>query len=116
VARAALGLRQASVAWSEGQLLSPAQAAAEALALLEVPAPGAREPRVGTGPLTPRECEVAALVARGLSNRAIAAELVITEATTERHIRNIFDKLGLGSRAQLAVWAHAHGLAPERPA
>ena len=66
-------------------------------------------------PLTPREREVAALVARGLSNRAIAAELVITEATAERHIGNIFAKLGLASRAQLAVWAHEHGLAPRRP-
>jgi DNA-binding NarL/FixJ family response regulator len=55
-------------------------------------------------------------VAGGLSNRAIAAELVITEATTERHIRNIFDKLGLTARAQLAVWAHEHGLSPEHSA
>ena len=54
-------------------------------------------------------------MARGLSNRAIARELVITEATAERHIGNVFAKLGLASRAQLAVWAHEHGLAPRRP-
>ena len=58
----------------------------------------------------PKPREVAALVARGLSNRAIARELVITEATAERHVGNIFAKLGLDSRAQLAVWAVEHGL------
>jgi len=117
VARASLGERGASVAWAEGQSLPPAQAVAQALAFLELSEPAAHEPPpIRTGPLTPREREVAALVAGGLSNRAIAAELVITEATTERHIRNIFDKLGLTSRAQLAVWAHEHGLSPERSA
>jgi predicted ATPase/DNA-binding NarL/FixJ family response regulator len=117
VARASLGARGTSIAWADGQSLPPAQAVAEALGFLERPEPGAdARPPIRTGPLTPREREVAALVAGGLSNRAIAAELVITEATTERHIRNIFDKLGLTSRAQLAVWAHEHGLSPERHA
>src|SRR5262249_6825268 len=117
MARASLGARGASAAWADGQSLPPTQAVAQALAFLESAAPGAHEPPpMRTGPLTPREREVAALVAGGLSNRAIAAELVITEATTERHIRNIFDKLGLTSRAQLAVWAHEHGLSPERSA
>ena len=74
-----------------------------------------RRPGRRAGPLTPREREVAALVARGLSNRAIARELVITEATAERHLGNVFAKLGLASRAQLAVWALEHGLAPRRP-
>jgi len=58
---------------------------------------------------------VAALVARGLSNRAIARELVIPEATAERHIGNAFAKLGLASRAQLAVWAVKHGLVQGNP-
>jgi DNA-binding NarL/FixJ family response regulator len=118
-ARAALGARAASEAWAEGQSLPPAQATAEALALLEAPAHGQGGPSeptpVKAGPLTPREREVAALVARGLSNRAIAQELVITEATAERHIGNVFAKLGLDSRAQLAVWALQHGLVPQRP-
>ena len=70
---------------------------------------------MGAGPLTPREREVAALVAGGLSNRAIARELVITEATAERHLGNVYAKLGLASRAQLAVWALEHGLAPRGP-
>ena len=116
-ARASLGPPGASVAWTEGQSLPSAQAVAQALAFLEASEPGAHEPPpIRTGPLTPREREVAALVAGGLSNRAIAAQLVITEATTERHLRNIFDKLGLTSRAQLAVWSHEHGLSPERSA
>jgi DNA-binding CsgD family transcriptional regulator len=54
--------------------------------------------------LTPRELQTAVLVARGLSNRAIAEELVISPATAARHVANIFTKLGFTSRAQLAAW------------
>jgi DNA-binding NarL/FixJ family response regulator len=54
--------------------------------------------------LTPREREIAALIARGLSNRAIADELVISQATVARHVANMLTKLGFGSRAQIAVW------------
>ncbi|MCA1644460.1 MAG: LuxR C-terminal-related transcriptional regulator [Chloroflexi bacterium] len=119
VARMTLGPRAADAAVSAGQALSVAQTIAEALDLLAEPEPGpsstapvAADP---AGPLTPREREVAALVARGLSNRAIARELVITEATAERHIGNVFAKLGLVSRAQLAVWAVKHGLLQGNP-
>jgi predicted ATPase/DNA-binding CsgD family transcriptional regulator/Tfp pilus assembly protein PilF len=55
--------------------------------------------------LTARELEIAGLIARGLSNRAIADELVISPATAARHVANIFSKLGFSSRAQLAAWA-----------
>jgi predicted ATPase/DNA-binding CsgD family transcriptional regulator len=55
--------------------------------------------------LTARELEIAALIARGLSNRGIADELVISPATAARHVANIFTKLGFSSRAQLAAWA-----------
>jgi non-specific serine/threonine protein kinase len=61
-------------------------------------------------PLTPRELEVAILVARGRTNRQIAAELVITKGTAENHVVHILDKLGFDSRAQIAAWAVAHGL------
>jgi DNA-binding CsgD family transcriptional regulator len=54
--------------------------------------------------LTPRELQIAMLVARGLSNKAIAEELVISPATAARHVANIFTKLGFTSRAQLAAW------------
>jgi DNA-binding CsgD family transcriptional regulator len=121
-ARASLGVLAAGTAWSEGQALPSAQATVEALALLEGPRPGQvdsggpREPAQDrAGPLTPREREVAALVARGLTNRAIAQELVITEATAERHLGHVYAKLGLASRAQLAVWALQHGLGPHEP-
>jgi len=60
------------------------------------------------GPLTAREREVAALVARGRSNRAIADELVISERTVEKHVANILARLELTTRAQVAVWAHEH--------
>jgi DNA-binding NarL/FixJ family response regulator len=60
------------------------------------------------GPLTPPEQEVAALIASGCSNRAIAKELVISERTVEKHVANILARLELKSRAQLAVWAHEH--------
>lgn len=64
------------------------------------------------GGLTPREREVAACVGRGLSNKEIARTLVIAEKTVEMHASSCFGKLGLTSRAQLAVWAVVEGLSP----
>jgi predicted ATPase/DNA-binding CsgD family transcriptional regulator len=58
----------------------------------------------GSSVLTAREREIALLIARGLSNRGIADELVISPATAARHVANIFTKLGLRSRAQVAAW------------
>ncbi|WP_067490160.1 LuxR C-terminal-related transcriptional regulator [Actinomadura hibisca] len=58
--------------------------------------------------LTAREREIATLVARGLSNRGIADELVISPATVARHVTNILTKLGFASRAQVAAWAVEH--------
>ncbi|KAA5836340.1 LuxR C-terminal-related transcriptional regulator [Saccharopolyspora hirsuta] len=54
--------------------------------------------------LTPREREVARLVAQGLSNRQIAEQLVISKRTSASHIEHIMAKLGVTSRAQIAVW------------
>jgi ATP/maltotriose-dependent transcriptional regulator MalT len=62
------------------------------------------------GPLSPRESEVLRLVASGRSNRAIAAELVISEKTVARHVSNIFTKLGVSSRAEATAHAYRHGL------
>jgi DNA-binding NarL/FixJ family response regulator len=56
------------------------------------------------GPLTPREREVAALVARGLSNRRIAQELTLERGTVANHVRHVLLKLALDSRTQLGVW------------
>jgi DNA-binding CsgD family transcriptional regulator len=66
-------------------------------------------------PLTPREREVAALIAQGLSNRQVAEALVITELTAETHVRNILGKLGVRSRARVAVWAAEQGLLARGP-
>ena len=64
--------------------------------------------------LTTREREVLAGVARGLSNRAIADELGITERTARTHVSNILAKLGLASRTQAALIAVQHGMGPDR--
>jgi len=62
------------------------------------------------GVLTAREREVAALIARGYTNRQIAEALVVAEPTAVRHVANILNKLDLSSRARVAVWAVEHGL------
>lgn len=60
--------------------------------------------------LTPREREVLALVARGMTNRAVADKLFISDRTVARHVSNIFGKLGVSSRAAATAWAYEHGL------
>ena len=65
--------------------------------------------------LTPREHEVAGLVARGLTNRQIAAQLVIAEGTAERHVGNILAKLDVGSRSQIAAWVAGQGVVRADP-
>ena len=65
-------------------------------------------PAVSDGaPLTPRELQVARLVAGGRSNKEIAAELVISQRTAEGHVEHILTKLGFTSRAQVAAWVAA---------
>ena len=71
-------------------------------------APGHRPPGRPTGGLTGREEEVAVLVARGLTNRQVAARLGISEHTARTHVGKILKKLDLHSRAQLAAWAAEH--------
>jgi ATP/maltotriose-dependent transcriptional regulator MalT len=60
--------------------------------------------------LTPRELEVLRLVAAGQTNKAIAAELVLSERTVERHVSNLFVKLGVSSRAAATAFAYEHQL------
>ncbi len=60
--------------------------------------------QAGSGGLTARELQIAALIARGLSNQAIADELVIRPSTAARHVANILAKFGFNSRTQVAAW------------
>ena len=61
-------------------------------------------------PLTPRETEVVKLIAEGRTNREIAADLVISEKTVERHRANILGKLGMRDRVELTRYAIRRGL------
>ena len=63
-----------------------------------------------TGPLATREVEVAKLVAEGLTNRQIGTRLFISERTVATHIRNMMNKLGFDSRAQIASWMSSSDL------
>jgi ATP/maltotriose-dependent transcriptional regulator MalT len=67
-------------------------------------------PSGDAGGLSRRELQVVVLVARGKTNRQIAAELVISEKTVARHMSNIFTKLDVSSRAAATAYAYEHGL------
>jgi DNA-binding NarL/FixJ family response regulator len=64
--------------------------------------------------LTPRELEIVACVTRGESNRSIATRCAISEDTVKHHVSNIFDKLGVYSRLELAMFAVHHKLVTDR--
>jgi HD-GYP domain-containing protein (c-di-GMP phosphodiesterase class II) len=78
-------------------------------------AAGHRVPRRREGPagLTAREVQVLRLVARGLSNRAIAQQLVISPKTVGNHIEHVYAKIGARNRAAAGLFAMHHGLLPE---
>ena len=94
--------------WAFAQL-----AAEQDLARVEALVDPAQPSDAGTPPshgLTAREVEVLRLVASGRTNRAIAADLFLSEKTVARHLSNIFTKLGLPSRAAATAFAYQHGL------
>lgn len=68
------------------------------------------EPSGGAAALTPRETEVLCLLARGLSNGEIAAQLVLGTATVKTHVARVLTKLNLHDRTQAVVYAYEHGL------
>jgi DNA-binding CsgD family transcriptional regulator len=74
-----------------------------------------RPPSRTDGPLSPRELEVALLVAEGLTNAEIAEQLVVEPGTVANHVADILDRLGFRSRTQIGVWAAERGLG-HRPA
>jgi DNA-binding NarL/FixJ family response regulator len=77
---------------------------------IPVAGPGHRA-KAQPGGLSPREREVAALLARGFSNPQIADQLAMTQRTVAAHIEHILDKLGFAWHTQIGVWAAEHDLA-----
>ncbi len=87
----------------------------QAFVLAQTPAPAAPLPkseRVTASTLTPRECEVASLVAAGVGNEEIATALRISPKTVSNHVQRILEKLDLRSRVQLAARAGEFGIRP----
>jgi DNA-binding NarL/FixJ family response regulator len=108
--RLALGPRF-ETAWADGLRLSSQEAAAEGISAAPAAAvEGAPREDGRVGRLTPRERDVAGMIARGLTSPRIAELLVISERTVDAHADNIRAKLGLHSRAEIAAWAVEHGL------
>jgi ATP/maltotriose-dependent transcriptional regulator MalT len=107
IARAALGEEAFTSAWDAGRLLVPSQAVSEAYSPF-VPPAGSRH-----GPLTPREAEILRLLASGMSNPAIAAELFLSVRTVENHVAHILAKLGVRTRTEAAL--AARHIAPTPP-
>jgi non-specific serine/threonine protein kinase len=116
--RHALGETRFHEAWEVGRAMSLDEAVRSALDLLtEVVNSSATPSTMGTRThlpagtaLTVREREIVGLIRRGLSNRQIAAELVIAEKTAINHVAHVLDKLGVHSRAQLVARASELGL------
>ena len=102
--RAAVGKRQLAAAGREGRHSTVEAAIASILDQAATAAPPSP-----AGSLTDREREVAALVADGLSNRAIAARLVISQRTVDGHVERILAKLCFTSRSQVAAWSALDG-------
>ncbi|WP_435241635.1 ATP-binding protein [Streptomyces cucumeris] len=104
--RRALGDSAFETAVQTGTALSPIQAAQRALGIAPAATPTTTQPAdIATSPLTRREHQVVALLAKGLTDKQIAAKLVISPRTAEGHVRRILAKLGCASRTQVATWA-----------
>jgi ATP/maltotriose-dependent transcriptional regulator MalT len=84
--------------------------AATDLAAVDAALAAAGTPETRPRGLTSRELQVLRLVATGKTNKAIAAELFLSEKTVDRHVSNIFDKLGVASRTAATAFAYENGL------
>jgi predicted ATPase/DNA-binding CsgD family transcriptional regulator len=111
-ARAALGDRAYEAAFRRGSHRPPTEALDNSERTRRSTESG-RAHSGGAASLTPREKEIAALLAQGLSNKAIAKTLVVAQRTAETHVANIMVKLGLTSRGQVSAWVAEHqGMEP----
>jgi DNA-binding NarL/FixJ family response regulator len=79
-------------------------------ALNELMKQAAAAPEKKTYGLTPRELEVVTCIVEGCSNKDVAKQFAISEETVKRHLSNIFDKTGVSTRLELALFAIAHKL------
>jgi DNA-binding CsgD family transcriptional regulator len=104
------GTAQTVRAVASGQSVLDPAVTARVLAAYRT-SPSAEERPVDIDELTSREVDVLRLMARGLTNGEIAAELVISEVTVKSHIGRIFTKLDLRDRAAAIIYAFDHGLA-----
>lgn len=110
--RQALTLEIYNAAWAEGSVMSRAQAMAEARAVEVTPVlPGGEQSPDPDHSLSPREVEVLRLLAGGATNNEIAAALVLSIPTVERHITHIYQKIGARRRADATAYALKAGLA-----
>jgi predicted ATPase/DNA-binding CsgD family transcriptional regulator len=109
-ARQALGAAAARAAQERGQAMSMATAAEYVLMLTVAPGPAPAAPGPGPSRLSPRERELVTLVARGLTDTQIAAELFISVRTVSSHLDRIRDKTGCRRRADLTRLALSAGL------
>ncbi|MBP2324582.1 non-specific serine/threonine protein kinase [Kibdelosporangium banguiense] len=100
--RRALGAREYQVAFQHGTGLSVAETIAYALRETPEQEPA---PTEAEAVLTRREQQVVELITQGLSNKEIAARLLIAQRTAEGHVEHVLAKLGLSSRTQIAAWA-----------
>jgi DNA-binding NarL/FixJ family response regulator len=105
-----------------GAWLDPSVTARVLAVYRDAPAPAPVAAGAGQGPsdgalesLTAREREVLSLIAAGLTNDEIAAELVVTPGTVKTHVNHIFFKLDLRNRAEAVIFAFEQGLVPRRP-
>jgi two-component system, NarL family, response regulator DevR len=99
---------------ASGQSLHSPQLTHQATARLSSLAAGGAQSQAPGGELTEREREVLALVARGYTNKQIAAELFVSEKTARNHVSHILEKLGMARRSEAAAFAVEHRLVPPR--
>jgi len=82
----------------------------------ETASSGSAKPREQRSPLSTREREIVSFVAQGYKNKEMAEKMFISEQTVKNHLHNIFDKLGVSDRLELALYAIHKGLHTEEPA